>query len=93
MRYKIDPDSCPSGEIHASYLLLAIDEFAMEMKRKLLSKLNEGYTGWNEPNYWSGNDVIKKLKEQIEKRSVDPIDIGNYAMFLWNIRTGVAKII
>lgn len=59
----------------------AIFFFALEMLSKLTKKSIDGWTGWNRKSY--KNKLIKDLKYHVEKKQW--IDVGNYAMFLWNL--------
>lgn len=59
----------------------AVDMFAAAMKAKLALKREQGASGWEiaEP------DMLQfRMAEQANKSDVDPIDVANYAAFLWN---------
>lgn len=58
----------------------AVDNFTEEMKKKLRSKSHAGKHGWADPN-WKKKDIIQQLRKHITKG--DPVDIANYALFLW----------
>ena len=60
---------------------VAVDKFAEAMKRKLLLKAREGWTGWNHAAF--GRRCREKLRDHIPDG--DPIDVANFAMFLWNL--------
>ena len=55
------------------------------MKRKLYEKRKQGASGWDEPEQCHIDYLEHLLVEQIRSRAVlDPIDIGNFAMMLYN---------
>lgn len=78
MKYTSSYISEPNEEASLKY---AAGCFAEEMKLKLIAKLKEGRSGWDSEE-WEIADIKKALKEHVEKG--DPIDIANFAMFLWN---------
>ena len=55
-----------------------VDDFAEAMKKRLRKKFVEGKEGWDNPN-WPIEDIRKQLFA-----CRDPIDIANFAAFLWN---------
>lgn len=59
----------------------AVDMFAAAMKAKLALKREQGASGWEiaEPEM-----LEFRLTEQANKPHIDPIDVANYAAFLWN---------
>lgn len=59
----------------------AVDMFAAAMKAKLALKREQGASGWEiaEPEM-----LEFRLAEQANKPHIDPIDVANYAAFLWN---------
>ena len=70
-------------------LMQCVDEFAVEMKSKLLDKHIEGWKGWDDPEYM---DAIKLgMITAVNKQQKNPmtagqeVDIANFAMFLWNL--------
>ncbi len=58
-----------------------VDAFALEMKKKLRQKFLEGRHGWDSPD-WPKDDIRRRMYEHIDKG--DPVDVANFAMFLWN---------
>ena len=60
-----------------------VDAFSEDMKRKLVKKFLEGKSGWDDPG-WTKEQIMKSLKEHIDKDNEDMIDVANFAMFLWN---------
>jgi len=65
----------------------AVDEFAAEMKARLLEKHEEGYRGWNEA-YPSdaiaveiNRDSVALIKNHKNRKAA--VDIANRAMMLW----------
>jgi hypothetical protein len=61
---------------------IAVDRFAVAMKTKLERKRAEGRSGWDDPEQCSVVDLERMLHEHVTKG--DPVDIGNFAMMLWN---------
>lgn len=59
----------------------AVNMFAAAMKAKLALKREQGASGWEiaEPEM-----LEFRLAEQANKSHIDPIDVANYAAFLWN---------
>ncbi|MEQ9393281.1 MAG: hypothetical protein RLO03_13845 [Balneola sp.] len=62
-------------------LIACVDDFAENMKKKLLQKMVEGKNGWEDPE-WFEADRLAALEEHLEKS--DMIDVANFAMFVWN---------
>lgn len=60
---------------------LAVDRFATAMKARMAQKRAEGRSGWERPDECS----IESLKGALGRTPYGrPVDIGNYAMMLWN---------
>lgn len=62
-----------------------VSDFAKAMMRKLESKLQDGYHGWNKPKKFTTQILEDKLKEHAE-RVIDTenmIDISNLAAMIW----------
>jgi len=71
-----------------------VNRFTEEMLQKLLKKHKEGRTGWDELDGWmndgsalSREQVIKVIIDYARKellfKSPDPVDIANFAAFVW----------
>lgn len=77
------PPAEPSEARVASNLSdnLAINAFAAVMKEKMAKKASEGRGGWDGPTC-NSTMLARMLVEHIAKG--DPVDIGNFAMMLWN---------
>lgn len=60
----------------------AVDRFAAAMKVKLAEKRAEGRGGWDDPEQCSTAWLAELLRRHVEKG--DPVDVGNFAMMLWN---------
>jgi hypothetical protein len=58
-----------------------LDAFTKEVGQKLLKKIGEGYTGWDNPQL----ELImrEKLLANLEKQ--DMVDVAALAMMLWNL--------
>lgn len=61
---------------------LAVDQFAKALKNKLREKRAKGYSGWNDPKLCTEQDLSSRLAKKLD--CGDVIDIGNYAMMLYN---------
>jgi hypothetical protein len=68
-----------------SKLCEAVNDFAHVMKVKLLRKMLQGQRGWDEP--LNLENIEDGLRKHVTKS--DPIDVANFAMMLWYIRTVV----
>lgn len=66
----------------------AVDRFAQALKEKLAQKRKQGYAGWDDPQQCSIEYLQELLHSHLEKG--DPVDVGNFAMMLWN-RGGATK--
>lgn len=60
----------------------AVDRFATIMKTKLAEKRAEGRGGWDDPNQCTTAHLAELLRRHVAKG--DPVDVGNFAMMLWN---------
>lgn len=60
----------------------AVDRFAAAMKAKLAKKRAEGYGGWSDPGACTVQFLAEQLIAHLAKG--DPVDIGNFAMMLFN---------
>lgn len=59
---------------------LAVDKFAAAMKEKMAKKRADGRAGWEScPEQY----LNAFLRDHLAKG--DPVDVGNFAMMLWNI--------
>ena len=62
-------------------------DFGLEMKKKLLQKKREGFSGWDNP---ANEEMI--LRQFVIKSGYvisnyeDEVDCANLLMFLWNFR-------
>lgn len=60
---------------------IAVDMFAAAMKAKLAMKREQGLSGWETLEL---SQLTFLLHRQVNKEELDPIDVANYAAFLWN---------
>jgi hypothetical protein len=60
----------------------AVDRFAAAMKAKMAKQREKGYSGWDDPEQCPTERLQTMLFEHIAKG--DPVDVGNFAMMLWN---------
>ena len=58
-----------------------LEPFANAMNEKFRQKESEGYTGWDDPEECSEDQLISKLYTNIEQE--DWIDVGNIAAIFW----------
>lgn len=64
-----------------------INEFADEMKAKMLKKKASGWEGWDDSKSESRIENGLKLASIRQFNAGDQeIDIANYAMMLWNLK-------
>lgn len=61
---------------------MAVDRFAIEMKEKLAKKRAQGRGGWEDKQLCPAYRLQQMLIEHLSKG--DPVDIGNFAMMIWN---------
>ena len=61
---------------------IAVDRFADAMKIKMAAARAKGRSGWDDPKQCSVDVLQDMLVHHLAKG--DPIDIGNFAMMLWN---------
>lgn len=66
---------------------LAVDRFAAAMKARLAQKREQGYSGWDDPEKFRVLDLQHLLQGTCLSATVD---IGNYAMMLFNRETDPA---
>lgn len=66
----------------------AVDRFAEAMKAKLAKKRAEGRAGWEDPQVCPSGRLQQMLIDHLTKG--DPVDIGNFAMMIWNRGEAVA---
>ena len=59
---------------------IAVDEFAVAMKAKLLVARTKGRAGWQD---YDRNDLWKMLRAHVQKGDVR--DIANFCMFIWHV--------
>lgn len=60
--------------------------FAAEMERKLLAKMRDGRSGWDDP---ACRDCIREaLRQHIARGDGQMVDIANLAAMLWNLDVG-----
>lgn len=62
-------------------LMDTVNSFATEMQYKLSAKLEEGYTGWDDPSSLPTDYLEARLVVNLQNR--DFVDVANLAMILW----------
>lgn len=67
---------------------VAVDTFAAAMKAKMAKQRAKGYGGWDNPEDCTADFLRERLAHHVGKG--DPVDIGNFAMMLWNRRESTA---
>lgn len=60
----------------------AVDRFAAAMKAKMAASRSKGRGGWDDPTQCSADTLNDMLASHLAKG--DPVDVGNFAMMLWN---------
>lgn len=68
------------GEAHPDDV--AIDKFAAAMKEKMAKKRSEGKRGWSDKEDCTTSFLNYCLSDHVRKG--DPVDVGNFAMMLFN---------
>lgn len=58
-----------------------IEDFTQQLRQKLIHKLHQNKSGWDDPD-WSRAHIIRCLLEHVEKG--DMLDVAAFAMFAWN---------
>ena len=62
-----------------------VKDFSAEMREKLLAKADQGWVGWDHPNYRL--DLEQKLFAHVLRAlrgdSRQWVDVANFAAFLW----------
>jgi hypothetical protein len=61
---------------------IAVEKFAATMKAKLAEKRAQGYGGWDDTDECPADYLRQLLVKHVDKG--DPVDVGNFAMMLWN---------
>lgn len=61
---------------------IAVDKFAEAMKAKMAKQRAKGYSGWDDENQFPAERLQSMLANHVAKG--DPVDVGNFAMMLWN---------
>ena len=61
---------------------LAVDRFAESMKAKMAKQRAKGYGGWDDHEQCPTERLQAMLVDHLAKG--DPVDVGNFAMMLWN---------
>ncbi len=66
-----------------------VDAFAEQMKKKFSKKWTEGFHGWDdddiEKDGWDAETIHIRILNHLYKEQPDPVDIANFAAFLWNM--------
>lgn len=75
-----DPDTFGQNSPHPDDI--AVDAFAAAMKAKMAKQRAKGYGGWQDKTDCPTDRLQTLLVDHIAKG--DPVDVGNFAMMLWN---------
>lgn len=66
----------------------AVDQFAIEMKAKLIAMmLEDDRHGWDDPSCLNG--IRQSLAKKVTQGDDQAIDMANYAMMIWWINVGL----
>ena len=71
-------------------LTAAVDEFSETMKRKLIQKMDEGQSGWRDPECLDGIKIsVREHDDRVLYRGDDKqaVDVANLAMMIC-VQTG-----
>lgn len=87
---EIYKDSMEKAEAHdpdiheeLKRLLVAVDQFAAQMKVKLYKKALEGLRGWDNEHFVNSGEAHTCLLEHATGIPKDMVDVANFAMFIW----------
>ena len=69
-------------EVEQERLMLAYEQFASRMKLKLLEKLAEGWSGWDNVNAFADSTLEARLKGAVRLKKW--VNVANFAMFMWD---------
>lgn len=59
-----------------------VDAIAVQMKERLRARKKEGWCGWKR-DWFDEDEIRKRLYNQSRRKQLDPVDIANYAAFLF----------
>jgi hypothetical protein len=76
------PDAIPDAEAAVNPDDAAVDRFAAAMKTKMAASRAKGRSGWDNEALCPASRLQDMLIEHLAKG--DPVDVGNFAMMLWN---------
>ena len=66
-------------------LAKAVDWFTSEMRAKLLAKADQGYEGWDDPEYitgqWRDQTLGHVIRLMLDGDAGQAVDVANLAMF------------
>ncbi len=80
---KVNPEMS-DGTADALGLTLFVDAMRKKLNEK---RVVDGYTGWHRPEQISLDELESWLRAQLyDREKIDPVDIANYAMMVWNRR-------
>lgn len=91
-----EPDELLEIAAEARKLCAAVDEFAEEMKEKLLTKAAHNWHGWDKLDvYW-----LRDCEDRLQRHAAElvrhgggdqrEVDIANFAMFHWYVHERIA---
>jgi hypothetical protein len=61
-----------------------VNVFAIAMKNKMRVMRERGKEGWYDSKDCEIHELITSFCEQVAREERDWVDIGNYAMMIWN---------
>ena len=61
-----------------------VDDFALEMKARLLEQVVRGYRGWDDTENYA--QICEMMMEHSTVSSGQEVDAANLAMILWYLR-------
>lgn len=85
---KINFDEKPELRADIEKICNTVDEFAEQMKHRMIDKAMEGFTGWDDETGISTVDILYRLAEKqpdlwTDHDPIYTIDWANYLMMIW----------
>ena len=82
---KDGPAPKPVPAVTDGKLAKAVDWFTSEMRAKLLAKADQGYEGWDDPEYitgqWRDQTLGHVIRLMLDGDAGQAVDVANLAMF------------
>ncbi len=59
-----------------------VEHFQQRMMTRLIQKMKEGRSQWDEESFWQGDAYVDRMRKMIDERKW--VDLANMSMFQWN---------